>query len=140
MAAISVANGAAGVKQVPWPAAPTWGDLVLVLGVLLASVVLIVARDDDVAADQVRVEVDGVVLHELPLAEAQQLDVVGPLGLCTISIEPGRARVLAAPCRAQVCVRRGWLTAAGDVAACVPNRLLLRLRGRGAPRLDGVSR
>ena len=39
-----------------------------------------------------------------------------------------------------VCVRRGWLRQVGDVAVCVPNRLVVRVEGAGGPSFDGVSR
>jgi hypothetical protein len=43
--------------------------------------------------------------------------------------EHGRIRFLSSDCPDQVCVRTGWLTAAGQSAACVPGRVLVRLTG-----------
>ncbi|MYI60489.1 MAG: hypothetical protein F4105_02245, partial [Gemmatimonadetes bacterium] len=42
---------------------------------------------------------------------------------------PKGARVLSAPCVHKICMRRGWIQRAGDVAACVPNGLVLRIAG-----------
>jgi len=44
-----------------------------------------------------------------------------------IRIEPGRIRVLEADCPDRVCVVTGWLSRPGQLAACVPGRLLVRM-------------
>ena len=83
-------------------------------------------------------EVDGETVQRVRLDTAAHLEVAGRLGACRIEIDHGRARIAAAPCRQQVCVRRGWLDAAGAVSVCVPNGLVLRLEGnRGRPLYGG---
>jgi len=44
-----------------------------------------------------------------------------------IRVEPGRIRVLEADCPDRVCVVTGWLSRPGQMAACVPGRLLVRM-------------
>ncbi|NLN45644.1 MAG: NusG domain II-containing protein [Clostridiaceae bacterium] len=44
-----------------------------------------------------------------------------------IRVEPGRIRVLEADCPDRVCVVTGWLSRPGQIAACVPGRLLVRV-------------
>jgi hypothetical protein len=86
--------------------------------------------------------------HQVMLAQdqlPQQLSFEGPVGLTIVDIAPGKARVLASPCSQQICRLSGWLSSAGDVAACVPNRLVARVVGRreNQPeqiRVDGISR
>ena len=46
----------------------------------------------------------------------------------TIELERSRARVAASPCRDQRCVRAGWLERPGDVAVCLPQRVLVEIR------------
>lgn len=41
-------------------------------------------------------------------------------------------------CPDQVCVRTGTLTRAGQTAVCLPNRVIVRLRG-GEPEVDAVA-
>jgi hypothetical protein len=55
-----------------------------------------------------------------------------------IRVEDGRARFAASDCPDQLCVRSGWLSAPGRVAACLPNRCVLRIEGKdGAePNVD----
>ena len=61
-----------------------------------------------------------------------------------IRFEGERVRVLKADCPNQVCVVTGWLSRPGQMAACVPGRLLVRVAaadgsGNGDPGVDVVS-
>jgi len=71
----------------------------------------------------------------------RRLRIAGPLGITEVAIGDGGARIAASPCPHQLCVRRGRLERAGQLAACVPNRVLVEIAGRRRPgALDGVSR
>ena len=82
-------------------------------------------------------EVGGVLIVELAgaapathdLSNHGVLPIVGPLGSSEIEIGPQGVRVLSAPCTHKICMRRGWMQRAGDVTACVPNGLVLRIAG-----------
>ena len=82
-------------------------------------------------------EAGGVLVVELAeaapathvLSNYGVLPVVGPLGVSEIEIGPKGVRVISAPCVHKICMRQGWLQRAGDVAACVPNGLVLRIAG-----------
>jgi hypothetical protein len=75
---------------------------------------------------------NGEIFAEVDLAAKKTLQVPGPLGPTTILVEHGRARVVADPGPRQYCVLQGWLTRAGDVAVCAPNRVSLQIVGRTA--------
>ena len=91
-------------------------------------------------------EAGGLLIVELaeaaPAAHALSnygvLPVVGPLGVSEIEIGPKGVRVISAPCAHKVCMRQGWMQRAGDVAACVPNGLVLRIAG--AAPIDAMVR
>lgn len=62
----------------------------------------------------------------------------------TLRFEGGRVRVLTADCPDKVCVVTGWLSKPGQIAACVPGRLLVRIEASsshstGDPGVDAVS-
>jgi hypothetical protein len=78
------------------------------------------------------IRVAGQVVESPSLAQARLVSVEGPLGTTRIEIQPGRARVASDPSPRQICVRRGWLTQAGDVALCLPNQVSVEIRGRAA--------
>lgn len=67
--------------------------------------------------------------RQFPLAEAGRHAVEGPLGRTIVEIRDGQARIAASPCRNQRCVQAGWLSRSGAAAACVPNRVSLRITG-----------
>ena len=73
------------------------------------------------------VTLDNQILTRLPLAEDQRMEIQVPHGTAVIEISGGRARVAAADCPDQVCVQTGWLEKNGQVAVCVPNRLVLEI-------------
>ncbi len=55
----------------------------------------------------------------------------------TVEISEGRVRFQTADCPDRICVSTGWLTEAGDTAACVPAGITLRLTG--TPAVDGIA-
>lgn len=92
---------------------------------------------------RVQISVDGRIVQEVLLASTttmQRLSVEGRLGTSIIEIADGHARVAQSPCHQQVCRRAGWLSAPGDLAACVPNRVVVRVIGRRGDGIDAVTR
>jgi len=47
----------------------------------------------------------------------------------SIEIDGARARVAASPCRDQICVRAGWIERSGEMAVCLPQRVIVEMRG-----------
>ncbi|HUS24965.1 MAG TPA: NusG domain II-containing protein [Candidatus Binatia bacterium] len=63
------------------------------------------------------------------LAQDRRVAVTGSEGTSQIEIRDGAVRFAASPCRNAVCIHSGWLHRAGEVAACVPNRVSVALVG-----------
>jgi len=55
-----------------------------------------------------------------------------------IEVAAGKARVADSPCRDRLCVHAGWLARPGDVAVCLPQRVIVEIRGTGRG-VDGVA-
>lgn len=68
----------------------------------------------------------------------RMLHIAGPLGESIVEIRNSRTRFVSSPCIGQVCVHSGWLSNAGGFAACLPNRISLRLIGQH-PRFDTIN-
>lgn len=120
----------------PWER-PTPGDWFLVVflaGLSLGSWALLGRRP---AGTTLVVDLPGQS-QSYPLAEDRTLTLVGPLGASHVRVEGGRVRFTSSPCPEQRCVMEGWLARQGESAACLPNRIALRLEGAGA--LDALSR
>ncbi|KPC54039.1 NusG domain II-containing protein [Amantichitinum ursilacus] len=108
---------------------------------LAASAVIALAmlawRSD--GATHVRIYQSGKLFAELDLAAHRTLDVPGPLGLTTVEVAQGRARIAADPSPRQYCVRAGWLSQSGQVAICLPNRTSIELTGSKPRAYDSLS-
>ena len=95
---------------------------------VLASFFLLGARPQ---GEQVLVERDGRLLFTAPLAENRVVDLEGPLGPTRLEIRDGRARILSSPCPTKACIGMGAIARRGELLACVPNQLLVRIDGEG---------
>ena len=80
-------------------------------------------------------------MSPLPLREDRQLEVMGLLGVTRISIENREARITESPCANKICVGFGRVSRSGQMAVCLPNRVVIRVASREVGRdLDAVSR
>ena len=73
-----------------------------------------------------------------PVNAEETVTVAGPLGDTVVRIHKGRAWVEASPCENQTCVASGSLVRHGQWAACLPNNVLLMIRGTGDDDVDAV--
>jgi hypothetical protein len=117
-----------------------WGDLLIYLIVVAVSVAMLVAApgmltDASVANKplEAKIIVDNKVIHTIPESEL----IVGGFWDFEahgyhyhISYEDGKVRFEEADCPDQVCVRTGWLSSDGQISACVPGHVLLKIEGR----------
>ena len=69
---------------------------------------------------------------EYALNSDQIIDIEGAIGHSWIEIKNGKARFIHSPCRNKFCVFHGWLTTAGDISACLPNRISISLKGKSS--------
>lgn len=67
-----------------------------------------------------------------PLSKELELDIPGPLGLTHVHIRDGAAFVESSPCRDKICIHMGKISRNGEWAACLPNRVFLRVQGKTA--------
>jgi len=117
----------------------TPADKTLILLLSLAIVVALFPHYTTERGRQLSVHPAANPMHLLSLAEHQVLTVIGPLGESRIEIGARGARLAASPCPHQVCVRRGWISRRGEVAVCLPNRLIIKIMG-AASDVDAVVR
>lgn len=50
-----------------------------------------------------------------------------------IEIDHGKLRFCSSDCHDKTCVNSGWLSHAGDFAACLPNRVAIKILSSSAP-------
>lgn len=82
------------------------------------------------------------LLATYPLPQAGEapkaVQVDGQLGVAEILLDEHGVRMLSSPCSAQRCVYSGAHRHAGDIIACVPNRILITIRGRSEAGFDAI--
>jgi hypothetical protein len=119
----------------------TRGDIVLItimLAVAAAGFVLVPHIAG--AGGHAVVEVDGQRELDLPLDRDVTITVTGPSGDSVIIVEDGAVRVGDSICPHHICMNMGRLRYPGEVAVCVPNRLVITVRGKsGQQGFDGVT-
>lgn len=113
-----------------WLALIRPGDWLVVLGGAALVGASIPAFWQGGLADRAIIRQEGRIFAEVDLKANKQFAVSGPLGTTLISVEPGRARVVADPGPRQYCVRQGWLMRPGEIAICAPNRVSVQIAGR----------
>jgi hypothetical protein len=74
----------------------------------------------------------------VPLHVDARFTVAGRLGNSELEVRDGRIRFVTSPCRRKVCLRSGWMHAAHDATACLPNRITLSLDSPQR-QFDGIS-
>ncbi|NLN84241.1 MAG: NusG domain II-containing protein [Firmicutes bacterium] len=124
-----------------------WFILILIFGLLLLSTIYPIKRYFQ--KDQ---ELIAVIRQENRIVETIRLDKVKESYEFTlfygkdsefyniIEVEPNRIRVKEANCREQIDVRVGWLSKNGDLAVCLPHRLIIEIKGQEALEVDIITR
>ena len=116
----------------------------LVLAVLAAGAFLLFrpGAGDQEQGTVARITLDGELIEEIDLSaltEPKTIVVEGKDGLTnTIIAEHGSIRVEKADCPDQVCVRQGAISDGTVPIVCLPNKLIIEIRGGGGG-LDGAA-
>lgn len=85
-----------------------------------------------------QVSAPGAPPQRVAPARDATLDVRGRLGHSTLEVRAGRVRFVDSPCVGRLCVHAGWLARSGQVAACLPNGIVVEVTG-GAREYDAVT-
>ena len=88
--------------------------------------------------DWVVVTVNQKETIRLPLDQDQKTHVKGPIGLTEIEVKNGHARIIRSPCKNKVCIKSGYIRYADRMAACIPNRVVIRIVGKSNRGVDAV--
>lgn len=105
------------------------GDRWLVGALFLLALGLLFLLGPEQRGRRLVVERDGQVIFVAPLDQPRQVRLKGPLGETELEIREGKACILSSPCSHKVCIGMGRIAAAGELLACVPNHLLVRIEG-----------
>ncbi|CAI2718922.1 NusG domain II-containing protein [Nitrospina watsonii] len=118
---------------------PTRADKILIACLFAANLALFSGIDyTRTAGDWVVIEVSQKEVQRLPLGKNQLVHVTGPLGETEVETHDGKARILKSPCHRKLCIKSGYIQYADRIAACLPNRVVVRILGSTYRGIDAV--
>lgn len=87
------------------------------------------------------VTVDGREFASFPLSEDKEIVIHGALGMDnTLVIREGKAAVTDSKCPDKLCVYQGPIERPGQMIVCLPNRVVVEIKGDADESLDAVAR
>jgi hypothetical protein len=112
----------------------------LVIVVLLAAPVYVLASllRGKAGPVEVRILHGDELVKTLPLNRDTTVLVTGSGVRVKVESRAGRVRVAESNCPNQLCVRAGWVSRPGRTIVCLPNKVLVELRG-GQSEYDAES-
>lgn len=112
--------------------------VVVTLAALLVGAAWASLWRGDGPAEYVQLSAPGAPDQRLVLSVDQALEVQGRIGTSRLEVRDGRVRFTDSPCVGRYCVHAGWLSRSGQVAACLPNGVVIEVTG-GDREYDAVS-
>jgi hypothetical protein len=110
---------------------------VIALAAALTLLIGATAYDQEAASSRVIVRGAGKTWI-FPLEAEELVSVTGSIGETIVKISEGRAAIVSSPCSGQTCVAAGTLAKNGQWAACLPNKVFLRIEG-GEDNIDAAA-
>jgi len=120
------------------------GDLILYSAIGLVIIISFMALPSPFEGQGLKavIEVDGQYYDEIHLApdmDSKEITIQDESGRYNvIEISQGRVRMKSANCPDQVCVNTSWIGQHGQTVVCLPNRVTVKLLGRGKGEVDIV--
>ena len=109
-----------------------WGDF-LIFFVIASIIVLMLYQSvpkNESGSLNAQIIKDGKLLFEVSLNDiAGQKEYLLDDGDVIIIAEKGQIKFLESDCPNQICVYTGWIYRANQIAACLPNRILVKIVG-----------
>lgn len=75
------------------------------------------------------ISVNHRIVEQISITAPDDLDVEGVIGTSRLRVREGGIRFIDSPCPGRYCVHTGWLTSTGQVAACLPNGVVVEVLG-----------
>jgi len=114
--------------------------LLLVVTILVALSFLLLLQRSHGA--RVVVSAADRIVFVAPLDREQRVELDGPLGITVLEIKKGAVRIISSPCSRKICINMGAIDQTGDLIACIPNQLVIRIEGKNKEdeEYDFISR
>lgn len=119
----------------------TRADKILIIALIVLSAASYpVIKHFSAGASFVEIEVEGQTMMVVRMDQERDITVEGRLGTTTIRVDESGARFIQSPCADKTCLESAPIKDAGEIAVCVPNRVLIRVLGENRVKTDFISR
>ena len=117
----------------------TVGDrLLLALAIISLGVLYAVYWGQSSYGNQASIAIAGKHWSSINLYQDRIIDVEGQLGISQLEVKDGKIRFISSPCDTKQCIHQGWIQQSGEIVACVPNTISVRILGPD-PRFDTMN-
>lgn len=115
--------------------------LILIFALVIAVCAAVMLKRSGISASEAVIYSGGKIVKEINLNEINEpveFDITSESGkVNTIRAEKGKIAVTAADCPDKVCVKKGFIEDASAPIVCLPNKLVVEIKGEGT--IDAVS-
>ncbi len=115
-------------------------DIILMVSIviigLISAVYLSLAKTK---GDKVEIKVDNRIYGTYSLYADRTIVVGGKNSKNIVTIEEGSVKMSSASCKNQICVHHSPISRAGESIICLPNRVIVRIKGSSSKGVDAVS-
>jgi hypothetical protein len=88
----------------------------------------------------VEIEVDGKPYKKLNLENRNEtIKIKTDLGSNIIEIKDGKIHVEDADCPDKICIKDGYISNPGEILVCLPNKVVIQIKGTATQELDDTS-
>lgn len=115
------------------------GDLFIGLAIIAIAVIMLVTFQPSQAQNKTAVviennkEIKRINLYGLEKAEIISLNDGTQI---VLEAENGRIRFVYSSCPDKTCIHTGWISNVGDMAVCLPNKVLVKIIGESQDKPD----
>jgi hypothetical protein len=118
--------------------------LILILAVVALSALGVMRLLQTRAADQAdsilaEISVEGELYRTVELSVPQSIEIRTDKGYNLLKIEDDHIDMIEADCRDQICVHTKAAEIPGDTIVCLPNEVVILIKGSAGGELDAIS-
>ncbi|GMG97264.1 NusG domain II-containing protein [Tepidimicrobium xylanilyticum] len=123
----------------------TKGDKILIFSILVISLLsLFYIRNMAFNYDEkyISIQVNGIEIKKIIFDRSligKTISIKTEFGYNLIEIGDGKVRVIEADCPDKLDVKQGYISEVGEVIVCLPNRLVIEIKGVADADLDYIS-
>lgn len=125
----------------------TRGDKYLILFIILVSLAsMFLMKNDIFSYDEkyISIQVNGVEEKKIIFDKSvvgKTIPIETEFGYNLVEIGDEKVRVIEADCKDELDVKKGWINSVGDNIVCLPNKLVIEIKGRrDTTEIDYLSR